>query len=271
MSKADGIYMSTDFRITRYPTGELVDDATIKFLTIQYPPDTSGPKALIAYSGAAFFRDGTPTGTWIRETLRGESDVIDNSMKLLRERLDRDYGPLGLPLSIRVMVIEGELGERRLIGRLSNTPQEPGSFVYEMSEAPDPVAFADGSGGARVWSSADLQLLRKQLSVWPNRPEDHMGLLAAVNRRVASKEPTVSPYCHVSHLPTGDQTGGGSRYYTEPGEADLPFEMPSLLFGIDLTDMMREFQQQFEAHRKGLDPPEPRTHDEINKGLRRRP
>lgn len=106
MSKADGIYMSTDFRVSDARTGELVDDGSVKFLTVHYPPE-GGPRALFGYTGLAILEDGTPVGTWIRETLRGRTEVIDRSMAHLRARLDRDVANLGYPL------IEQHPGKRR--------------------------------------------------------------------------------------------------------------------------------------------------------------
>ena len=107
MSKDEGIYLSTDYRVTDARTGELIDDASTKFLHALYPPLKSGPSALIAYTGLAILRDGTPTGTWIRETLRGETEVFDDSMAHLLDRADRDIAPLRVPLIINTLVHSG--------------------------------------------------------------------------------------------------------------------------------------------------------------------
>lgn len=85
MSKADGIYLSVDYRVTR--AGKLVEDDAIKLLDVIYPPHETGPRATFAYTGRAEFADGTPTGTWLRETLRGETETFDQSMAHLRARL----------------------------------------------------------------------------------------------------------------------------------------------------------------------------------------
>jgi hypothetical protein len=99
MSKPEGIYLSVDYRVTDARTGKLIDDAATKNLTIHYPPlDQGGPKVLLGFTGLAILRDGTPTLTWIRETLRGETEVIDQSMAHLRTRLNRDIAPYRVPL-----------------------------------------------------------------------------------------------------------------------------------------------------------------------------
>lgn len=99
-----------------------------------------------------------------------------------------------------------------------------------------------------------------------------MKLLAIINRKVAIKTRTVSPHCHVSYINADDKTSPTSRVFTEPGEA-VPFDMPMLLFGIDLTDMMRDFHAQSEEFFKTKDPTNlaPLDEDAINEGLKRRP
>jgi hypothetical protein len=254
MSKPEGIYLSADYRVTELPSRNLVDDASLKHLTVHYPPE-GGPKVLLAYTGLAFLPDGTPTGQWLRETLRGESEYIDQSMAHLRERLDRDVARAKAPLIINALVLEND---RRLFGGLSNLRRDPGSkdatvmrsFGYVMNELDGPFVFGNGSGVAALIADHHFELLRDQLDVWPRKPLDHMRLLAAVNRRVAAKESTVSPYCHVSYINADERTSAASQAFVELGE-EVPFEMPFLLFGIDLTAMMRNFHDASEAFIRG--------------------
>jgi hypothetical protein len=90
MSKAEGVYMSTDYRVTDSRTGKVLDDASVKFLDIRYPPVEGGPRALLGYTGLATLEDGTPMGTWLRETIRGELEMFDESLRHLKSRLNRD-------------------------------------------------------------------------------------------------------------------------------------------------------------------------------------
>ena len=54
MSKPEGIYLSVDYRVTDSRTRELINDKSIKTLTIHYPPiDDSGPKVLLGFTGLA--------------------------------------------------------------------------------------------------------------------------------------------------------------------------------------------------------------------------
>jgi len=164
MSKAEGIYMSTDYRVTDARTGKLIDDSSVKFLSVRYPPDDGGPTALFAYTGLAILPDGTPTGTWMRETLRGESELFVTSMAHLQARLDRDIAHLGHALIINVLAVEGQ---RRYGGALSNLRMVQkklrlmDAFDFQMNELIDPFVFVNGSGSARAlpistWTSSRL-------------------------------------------------------------------------------------------------------------------
>jgi len=246
MSKAEGVYLSADYRVTDLRTNEVLDDASIKFLTVHHPPDQGGPKSLIAYSGLAQLPDGTPIGAWIRETLRGAVEHFDDSMAHLRTRLDRDLGRFRSPLFVNVLVVHGD---RRYAGGFSNMKRErPGAayrvvsrFGYQLDELKDPFLFANGSGAA-VIAREHLGILHEQLARRPRQPSDHMKLLATINRRVASRDSSVSPHCHVSYLNADDRTKPASRAFTQPGES-VPFSMPILIMGVDLSPMMQRFHE----------------------------
>lgn len=166
MSKADGIYMSTDYRVTTGRTGKVVDDAAPKFLHVHYPPE-GGPRALLAYTGLAILPDGTRTGDWMRETLRGDmSEGFDQSMAHLRARLNRDIARLKQLLIINVMVIAGG---QRSFGGLSNLKAVNGadlilqdSFGYVMQELKEP--FLLQMGRDHQWRCAESISLSSSLS-----------------------------------------------------------------------------------------------------------
>ena len=126
MSKAEGIYLSADFRVTESSTGRLVDDTSVKLLDVQFPPE-GGTRALIAFTGLAILPDGTPMGTWLRETIRGELEVPDQAMAHLRTRLDRDVARLRIGFILNALLIEGQHGERRLFGAFTNLARDASS------------------------------------------------------------------------------------------------------------------------------------------------
>jgi hypothetical protein len=276
MSKPEGIYLSVDYRITNPSTREIINNTAIKSLTIHYPPmDNGGPRVLLAFTGLAELPDGTPTLTWIRETLRGESEVIDQSMTHLRKRLNRDIAPLGSPLIINLLVLERY---RRLFGAFTNlripppgeNPVMPG-FRYIMSQLTGWTIFANGSGAQRLMKDGHFARLQPHLGIVPREPMNHMNLLAGMNRRVAAKDDTVSSFCQVSFIPSGTRFGPTSHAFTERGEA-VPFEMPFIISGIDTTEWTRELRRNSEALRRGEISKMPEiSNEKLNEQIRRRP
>jgi hypothetical protein len=270
MSKSEGIYLSVDYRISNKNTREVIDDATEKFLTVQYPPirnppQPNGPQALTAYTGAAFARGQTPMGDWLLETLRGEVEVFDDSMRHLGNRLNRDLAAYfhlhKMPLIIVAVVIHDGL---RAVGGYSN--MEPDGtilrkFEYHMNEITEPGVFGSGAGAPRV-ETDHLDLLREQLNVRPRNPRDHMKLLATVNRKVAAVEKSVSPHCHVSFINADDRFEPRSETFADPG-TPLPFRMRTLFGGLDLS-LFDHLRHDLEAGKKS-------DVDEINKYVKRRP
>lgn len=253
MSKADGVYMSTDYRVTNAVTGKLIDDDSVKFLTIHYPPDEGGPTVLMAYTGLARLRDRekTPMATWIRSTLRGETDVIDPSMAHLKTRLDRDIAPYGVGLIINMFVVEPA---RRLFGAFTNVKADwsvRADFLYHMAPLGSPFCFANGAGARTVLRDPKLfGLMKSQLEVTPREPKDHMKLLSSINRRAAALDATVSPVCQVSFIPANAKEGVATTVFREKGES-APITNPSLLFGIDLTDIMEQMGEEILAQQEG--------------------
>ena len=156
MSKPEGIYVSVDYRVSNSQTGEKLDEASVKFLTIHYPPEKEGVKALFAYTGLAQLPDGTPVGVWLRQTLRGQTEVPDVSMHHLHQRLNRDLARYRVALIVNILAVQGD---RRFAGGFTNVKSD-GSiaprFEYVMQEPTEPSVFVNGSGTARVVADGHL-------------------------------------------------------------------------------------------------------------------
>jgi hypothetical protein len=75
-----------------------------------------------------------------------------------------------------------------------------------------------------------------------------------------------------SDMKADDSTSSSSRVFPEPGEI-VPFEMPVLLFGIDLTDITEAFHEQAQEFfkTKGSASLPPFGENPINRGLKQRP
>jgi hypothetical protein len=270
MSKAEGIYMSVDYRVTDAKTGALIDDASIKYLRVYYPPYETGPKALLAFTGVARLQTGLPVGDWLRETLRGKSEVFDVSMQHLRQRLNRDVAPMRRGLIINFLAVHGD---RRYVGFLSNLKKPVAGkfntlneFAYSVTELTEPFVFANGSGALPAVLDGHLDFVRTQLGVRPRRIQDHMKLLATVNRRVAAAEPAVSPHSHVCFMSGEPGLGSSSGTFTERGES-VPFRAPLLLYGADMSGVY-----ELLAHDVEVGQVSPRSEfDEIVAQQKRRP
>jgi hypothetical protein len=270
MSKPEGIYMSVDFRLSDSKTRECLDDASVKFLTVQYPPDEGGPTAVFGYTGLAMLPDGTHVGDWLRETLRGRTELIDASMQHLLERLDRDLARYRVSLIVNILVLAGE---RRYSGGFSNVNADGTirpSFGYLLQDVTDePGVFVNGSGAQRVIDDGHFEMLRQQVAVRPRHPHNHMKLLATVNRRVAKVESSVSPHCQVIFISADDRFSGGSMAYLERGES-VPFRYPTILMGIDLSYVAEQFNKFASDSRDGSGDDFALDRDEVNRNLKRR-
>ena len=273
MSKADGVHLSVDYRITSETTAPgrpatLIDDETVKHLTVHYPPSPDGPRVLLAYTGIAHLpdRSRTPVGDWLRETLRGESEVIDVSMQHLKARLDRDFARRRKPLIINGLAIEGP---RRIliefanceVSATSNTLEIVDSFRYTAKELTEPMVIANGSAVGLVVAGKHRKLLASQLNVRPRDTRDHMKLLASVNRRIAAADPEerVSPHCHVSFI--GETDAPVSQVFIERGKS-MPFRMPVISSGADISFFAEQFMAGTDL--SSISP------DEWNRNLKRR-
>lgn len=272
MSKAEGIYMSVDHRVTNGQTGAILDDAAPKHLTVYYPPAGEGPKALFGYTGVAVLPDGTRTGDWLRETLRGgEAESIEQSMAHLGERLNRDYARFRQLLVVNVLSIEPS--GRRAFGEFCNLrPTALGKVVdaefhLRGGVLGGPFAFFNGSGFPHI-GAKNYALLERQLTVWPNRPLDHMNLLSKINRAVATRVPSVSPFAHVAFVNADERTAPQAYTFVERGEM-VPAQLPYLLAGHDLSVVLGAVMAEHANRRPGA-APTPLDVDELNRLMRRR-
>lgn len=254
MIRPKGIWQSVDRRVTK--AGKVVDDAAPKQLHIKCPPlDGTGPQVMLGFTGLAEMPDGTPTLQWARETLRGETRTVMATFDHLRDRLTRDLGASRLwrnPLIFSGGIFEG--GKRFYVEVRNVDPktwQITRRFEYAISEVTQPMIFIGGNGLAGV-SKEDLDLLMAQAQIRPAKWEDHLGLLAAVNRRTAAnlKKKTVSPWCAASFLAKG-KDGMHTKHFGKPGEPDGPPGIPMLLGGIDAYEMTSLLGQHMKRFRKG--------------------
>jgi hypothetical protein len=231
LSKAEGIYLSVDYRVTWRGSGNLVDDDTVKFLNVNYP---GGPKALFAYTGIARLPgSNTDVGDWLRIRVSEGPAPFNDSMHYLRRRLDTDIAPRRQALIVNVLAIHDD---NRYLGGFSNSDPYgaiSSSFEYQMERQRKPFSFGNGMAARRFFSMRITRyssLLSDQLSIQPNHPRDHMKLLWHVNREISKIDRTVSPHCHVSFINADGRYPPAQEAFAELGQPK-PVTMPI----VDLT------------------------------------
>ena len=112
-------------------------------------PAGKWPEGVSAHTGVAELPDGTSIADWLRETIRGENEVIDVSMQHVKKRLNRDLSRYlhrhKASLIIIALVIEGN---KRFLGGFHNFQPDLSiakEFAYEMTELTEPGWWAYGS------------------------------------------------------------------------------------------------------------------------------
>lgn len=268
--RPEGIWQLADNRVTK--GGKVENDSAPKQLHIICPPLPGGPQVLLGFTGLAVMPDGTPTLQWIEETLRGETRTIMETLNHLKERLTRDLGNSTLweyPLIITGGIFEKERKFYfEIHNAISGTVKAKKEFECIVIEATKPQVFVGGSGSVHI-NRADRLLLSQQVRKKPAKWEDHLGLLAAVNRRAAQTDKLVSPWCQASYF-SNESEGVSSKRFSDPGEPDGPLVIHTIFAGIDLSIVSMHAMEMFERLEKGITVPD-EVDDEMDLSLKGRP
>jgi hypothetical protein len=276
--RPEGIWQSVDYRLTSLTTGAILDDAAPKQLTVLCPPLPGGPHVLLAFTGLAQTPDGTPTLKWIRETISGQQRTIGVLLEHLRDRLTRDIGHSHL--GVYGLIVVGGIFEskgKRSYFEISNfdpiTFAIRPDFELTITEIKGPRLLLAGSG-RRAVAKSDIDLVNKESTTKPANWEEHLRLLAQVNRRAAERSKkidpkgvgTVSPWCHVTYLAEGED-GAKGRDFREPGDPPKDLSLEIVMVGMDLTDATSVFL----ARTKGAALTDKDMEEAIRRGLKGRP
>lgn len=258
-----GVWQSSDLRIVEPRSGRIVDDYSAKFVSMKCKDGT----ATLAYIGIGAVK-GVHISDWVRMILRttGEARTVDESLIFLRESATRDIAPYakeanvphtfnigafledrpwivqirnynflpyrGNGLRMRARTKTGAVVDR-LLGPLKD------EFVTVAHEVGDAGAYV-AMGTAGAVTPKDYRELARLIRSGPKTEKQVVELLAGINRR-ASQTPAgkkmISPHCVTCFVPAAGGpvrtkvhgvTGGAKRITT-----------PFLIFGIDVTEMMR--------------------------------
>jgi len=282
----EGAWQSADNRIS----GTQPDDDGRKQLFLRCP---DGP-ALLGYTGlAALYPGHTTMADYIRQTLRGDNRTIEGHLSHLRDLLNRDVATRPWreeQLIIHVVAFRGGGGpdqsdetivgspwiyevanrERTADGRIVPTPGD--QFTFKVVEVREPIWAAGGSGYERI-SQRDRHKLTLAISKKFRTSRDYQMLLAAVNRRTATPGSGISPWCQTYFLPSSG-VGGESMDHRRPGEPMFSDQrpVPTLLWGMDFTDMAAVLTKQVGLMKEGRsagDPEFDAFHAAVDEAFRR--
>jgi hypothetical protein len=271
LNTPDAVCMSVDYRVSNLHDGKVLDPFAVKSLTIQTSDDPGGPIALIGYAGLAQLWGKMPMGRWLRETLRGECQSLFELMDHLLHQLNLKIASFRQVLVINVLMV-AQSGDERYFAAFSNTQDrltaEP-KFTYGVSPLDNKSrVIANGSACEAALTPGYVTMLKDHVAKPNNSPDDHMELLAKINRDVAEVNPDgpVSPYCHVTCVGGGTDWKPTSRIFTQPGEEPPPLHMSSIFCGIDLS------YQAEQVYRAMMNQTHPvLDEDQIRRNLKRRP
>jgi hypothetical protein len=275
MSTPNAICMSADYRVTNSNDGNVLDPFAIKSLIVKTSMDSTGPQAIITFTGLAELWGRMPMGRWLRETLRGQSQSFDDLMQHLLGQLNRKIAGFNRPLIVNVLVISGPNGERRHWGGFSNTTDfrtAVPKFGYFLNEIGDRCYFGNGSGAQAVQADGYAKMMKDHVTKSDQTATDHMNLLAKINRDVAEADPDgpVSPYSYVTCISSDNDWVPTSQAFHKPGETPPPFHLPMITCGIDASNLAEQAVRKGRAARSGAEPP-PLDEDELRRHVDRRP
>jgi hypothetical protein len=219
--------------------------------------------AVVTYAGLGVVGDvqrdsGIHVSDWMRKILRGEHRTVDATIAELRDAATRDLAPRlvghikyhmfslvtflgGRPWFVQIKNFDstpdGELidprAEFEAVGRIINEETLVAAFPIVGTLNPSEYARLHRIGRHR-----------------PNRPEDFLKPLATVNATVANRDGNdrwISTECLVVHLPASGGPVEAQEYFVDGLGKGSSKSVPSILFGVDFTDLQRSQQEHFKA------------------------
>ena len=230
-----GIWQSSDHRLVNTTTMRLEDDEASKSVHLHCRDGT----ALTAFAGVGRL-NGVCISDWIRETLRGENQTVDECLILLRENATRDLGPWLRGRRLHHMfTVAAVIGGRPWVAQIRNfeTFQDRHGVSRDFRTVTEPVTLGGAFCFPPLVSDSDAQILIRAATRRPRDPTQFSELLAAVDRRVSSglARRIVSPHCVTAYVPPVGQPVS-LRFHDASGESRTIIT-PILLFGVDMTEL----------------------------------
>jgi len=244
-----GIWQSSDHRLIDPRTGELVDDYSIKHVSVSCADGT----ALITYTGIGSVK-GIHISDWLRGVLRGKSRSLDDSFILIKELATRWISPISagkyhLVFNVGAFLTGNawlvQIGNHQLAADWRSLPPTPEFHTSAKRIEHEPIAVISGARDAV--HQKDTALLARVVRRRPKKPTDFHGLLAGINRR-ASEHPQqgkwITPACVTAHMPPAGEPIETKMHGWESGEDRT---VPIVFRGIDLTDSSQLLSERLKA------------------------
>lgn len=241
--------MSSDQRLTT-PTRKEVSSESVKQLVCK---DNGNSCVVLTYCGAGKIGQ-VEISDWIRHAVRGQQ-TIPGILAALYTASNND---LGVHIEKRIRhtftmagFYRGEpfAGIMRNFDNAGTSAGPPADrFVVEQREV-GKAGYCDLQGFTQAVSEADKDLLNSLKGKHPRDAKEFASLLASINERAglsSNAQNTISPHCVVTHVRPDGLASSSTHGSFKPIE---PTVVPTLLFGIDFTDMQRILMR----HTAGLD------------------
>jgi hypothetical protein len=247
----EGVWLSADHRLTAFPTGKLISDASVKQNLLICPDGT----LVIGYAGLGRDKDGSDLSDWLRSCLRGLNLRVDDALEVVKERATDELGRFvrfphvflagafinGVPALYQITNVLDRPMRRLLpphiVERFLKLPRHV--FVKIHLPVGSSGTLVAGSGAMAIRKNErDHQLLRRLAAMRGKDPNDYAGLLARLNSSAAKKVRTVSSGCVVTYIaPNGSHRL--FRYSSGYSKPDETLQVPVNVFGIDIVEAMK--------------------------------
>lgn len=196
---------------------------------------------LLAYAGLGRIADVT-VSEWLRELLRGEALTVHESLVRIREAATTDLGPLLQGRMKHMFSIAAFISGAPWFAQIRNLqrPEDPPSSEFLTISEPAGKGIFAFFGAHESLNAEDIGKLDRVFSRRPRRPEEFAALLAAINRRTAERDASVSPDCTVIYIPPSGDAPSESFHgpSASAGKNRLDPFSSQLILGVDTAALL---------------------------------
>jgi hypothetical protein len=150
---------------------------------------------------------------------------------------------------------------------LQNPPiAEFNTSAIMVGEDYRPMTFV--TGAREAVRPEDMTLLDRISTRRPKRPIDYRRLMAEINRRASKQRPfgkLISEACVTAYIPPAGAPFELETHWWGLTRPSADRQIPSLLFGIDLTEITQVLMENFDA----LHDPDPATREKAQERFER--